>query len=241
MVFVFFITLLVKMPAAIVVKYMPKSNIKIDNVTGTIWQGQAKQVVVNREVNLQNVKWDLQPMALLKLTLEAAISFNNGPQAMSGKGLVAYGFSGASASNIIFDLTSKELITLLPMRLPATITGNFSGVIKQVSQGNPYCEQLEGNILWHDAVVYSQFGNINLDTPSIDLGCENGNVSIFVTQESDELITNLDINLGENGVYQLNGEIQGTDRLAPNIADSLTWIGPKNESGATTLSFSGQL
>ena len=90
-------------------------------------------------------------------------------------------------------------------------------------------------------MVGSQLGDVNLASPSVDLGCDDGNITAFVTQESDELTTTLDIRLSEGGVYQLNGEIQGTNKLAPDIANSLTWIGPKNENGATILKFSGQL
>jgi len=240
-VFVYCTTLIINLPAAIVVEWIPASSIKINNASGSIWKGQAKQVVINPKVTLHNVQWDVQLMALLSLALEADVSFNNGPRAMSGKGIVGYGLSGASASNVLLDLTSQELLTFLPMRLPVNIEGNFSVVIKEVVQGQPYCEKLQGNILWQEAVIFSQMGIVNLASPSIDLGCNDGEISAFVTQESDQLTTTLDVNLGEGGIYQLNGEIQGTDKLAPSIAKSLTWIGPKNESGATTLNFTGKL
>lgn len=239
--FVYCITLLVKLPAAVVVEWLPKSAIKINNATGTIWQGQAKEVVINPKIRFENVTWDLLPLSLLALKLEADVAFNNGPEAMSGKGNVHYGFSGAGASNVILDITSKQLLTLVPMRLPVSIDGEFNAAINEISEGTPYCEQLIGNILWQNAVVGSQLGDVNLASPSVDLGCDDGNITAFVTQESDELTTTLDIRLSEGGVYQLNGEIQGTNKLAPDIANSLTWIGPKNENGATILKFSGQL
>ncbi|WP_298943467.1 type II secretion system protein N [uncultured Psychromonas sp.] len=240
-VLVYLITLMVNLPMAVVVNWLPNNSIKINHATGSLWEGQAKQIVVNRKLSFDNVKWDVQLMALFTLNLEADVSFNNGAQAMSGKGVVGYGFSGISASNVILDLSSKELLTLLPKRLPVKISGDFSAVIKEFTQGKPYCEQLQGNVLWQNAVVTSQLGVVNLASPTVDLGCDNGDVTAFVTQESDELATTLDISLGEGGIYKLNGEIQGTDKLAPSVAKSLTWIGPKNDNGATTLSFSGKL
>jgi len=238
---VYLITLVINLPMAFVIDLLPKNAVKINQPTGTIWKGEAKQVVVNRKLSFDNVKWDMQLMSLLALNLKADVSFNNGPQAMSGKGRVGYGFSGINASNVILDVSSTELLTLLPMRLPVNIEGDFSAVIKEFSQDKPYCEQLQGNIFWQDAVISSQLGVVNLASPTVDLGCDNGDLTAFVTQESDELATTLDISLTKGGVYQLNGEIQGTEKLAPSIAKSLTWVGPKNESGATTLNFSGQL
>ncbi len=234
-------SLLVNLPAAAVVGWMPASTVKIDNVSGSLWNGQAKQVIINPKVTLHNVKWDIQLKALLNLAIGADVSFYNGPSKMSGKGFVQYGLTGVSASNVMVDLTSAELLALIPTKLPVKIEGEFSAVIQQIKQGDPYCEQLQGTVVWHNAFVYSQMGNVNLASPSVDLGCADGNITAFVTQDSEQLNTNLDINLGEGGIYQLNGEIQGKDELPPSIAQSLTWIGPKNDSGATTVSFNGVL
>lgn len=240
-IFIYCITLVVKLPAAAVVDWLPRNVAKVNNVTGTIWHGQAQSISINTKTKFENVQWDIKPMSLLSLTLEAAVSFNNGPDAMSGKGVVAYNMSGVSASNVILDMTSEQLMHYLPRRLPGTLQGDFSVVIKEFKQGQPYCQQLEGNILWQNAKTLSQYGDINLGQPTADLGCTQGNVTAFVSQESDQLVTNLDIVLGKNAIYELNGEIQGTDKLAPKIADALNWIGPKNAAGATTLTYTGKL
>lgn len=238
---IYCVTLLVNLPAALVVSWAPTGGVEISNVKGSIWQGQAKAIKVDSKLTLKNVKWDIQLMALLSLALEAKVTFENGPQAMSGEAVVRYGLSGASASNVLLDLSSDELVALLPMSLPVKISGDFSAAIKEVTEGKPYCEQLDGVVVWNNANVYSQFGNVDLDSPSIDLRCDEGNISAFVMQKSDQLTTTLDVNLSEGGRYQLNGEIKGTDKLAPSIAQSLSWVGPVNDSGATTISFNGNL
>ncbi|MDA7746294.1 type II secretion system protein N [Psychromonas sp.] len=241
-VFVYFGTLVINLPAAVVVQWMPASAAKVSDVSGSIWQGKAKQVEINNKVTLRDVKWDIQVMSLLSATLESDVSFNNGPQAMSGEAIVKYSISsGVSASNLMLDITSQELLTFLPMRLPVNISGDFSVAIKEFKQGAPYCEQLDGVVIWNNAYIYSQMGNIDLAAPSIDLRCDEGNLSAFVTQNSDQLTTTLDVRLNEGDKYELNGEIKGTDKLAPSIAKSLTWVGPVNDSGATTISFKGQL
>lgn len=240
-IFIYCITLVVKLPAAAVVDWIPHNMAKVNNATGSLWHGQAQSIVVNPKVKFENVKWDIRPMALLSLTLEAAISFDNGAEAMSGKGIVAYSASGVSASNVIVDITAKKLMTFLPKGLPATLEGKFSIAITNLEQGQPYCQQLEGNILWRDAIVFSQFGDVNLGDPVADLGCDAGSITAFVSQESAQLVSNLDIRLGKNAIYELNGEAKGTEQLAPKIADALNWIGPKNTEDATTLTYTGKL
>lgn len=240
-VLVYFTTLLINLPASLLVSFMPESAIKIEGVSGSVWQGQAKQVSIDPKMTFDNITWDVNFMSLLSLALQANVAFDNGSDAMSGKAVVEYGLSGPSASNVMLDLTSQQLLTFLPMPLPVKISGDFSAAIKEVKQGQPYCELLKGVVVWHDAVVYSQMGDVKLASPSIDLRCDNGNISALVTQDSEQLKSTIDILLSEGGSYKLNGEIQGTDKLEPAIAQSLSWVGAQNESGATTINFEGKL
>lgn len=241
MVLIYCITLVINLPASTAVAWMPANTIKIKHVTGSLWKGQANQVVVDPKLTLQSVKWDVQFMGLLGLALDADVSFDNGDEVMSGEGTVSYGLSGPSASNVMLSITSEEALKFLPMSLPVKISGDFSAEIKIIEQGKPYCEQLEGVVVWNNANVYSDLGNVDLGSPSVDLRCDEGGISALVTQKSKQLSTTLDINLSDGGAYQLNGEVKGTDQLAPTIAQSLSWVGPVNESGATTITFKGKL
>ena len=241
--FVYCITLLVNLPAAVVVSFIPGNTIKVNNVTGTLWQGEAKKVVIkNPNLTLKNVKWDIALLnSLFNLTLETDVSFYNGAKAMSGEGVLKYGLEGASVSNVLLDITSEELVPLLPMPLPAKITGDFSVVINEAKQGIPYCETLVGKVTWNEAYVSSSFGDIDLASPVVELSCRDGNISALVTQQSEHLSTNLDVTLTAGERYLLTGEVKGTSQLAPSIAQSLAWVGPVNDSGATEINFKGKL
>ena len=240
-VLIYCVTLVINLPAAVVINALPNNLAKINNVTGTLWKGKAQKIIINRKLVFNNVKWDINLWALFGLAVEAKASFYNGAGAMSGEGIIRYDTSGIQASDVLLELTSHELLALLPTSLPAKIEGNFSIKVKEAKQGLPYCEKLNGTVVWHDASINSQFGNINLASPVVDLNCDSGAVSAFVTQNSEELSTVLDINLSKGEVYKVNGEIKGTDKLDPSIAQSLKWAGPLNDSGATVIKFEGKL
>ena len=242
-IFVYCTSLLVNLPAAFVFSLIPGNTINANNITGTLWKGEAKKVAIsNPNLIFKNVKWDIDLISsLFSLTLESKVSFYNGASAMSGEGIVKYGMKGFSASDVRLNITSEELVPLLPMPLPAKITGSFSVVIQDYIQGAPYCENLEGKVTWNNAYVSSSFGDIDLASPFVDLGCVEGNVSALITQQSEQLSTNLGVKLTAGERYQLKGEVKGTNKLAPSIAQSLAWVGPVNDSGATEINFKGKL
>lgn len=241
-VFVYCSTLLIHLPASVLASWIPEGNgVTVNGASGTLWSGQAKKIEVNPTMSFTNVKWDVDLLSLLELSAAANVSFNNGDNAMSGKGLVKYGFSGVSATNVIVDISSKELSAFLPPQLPAKIKGNFSFSIKELKQGKPYCAQLDGLIDWKDAFLYSQIGDIKLTTATAILRCDNGAITALVTQRSDQLSTTLDVELGPNGAYQVNGEIQPGEKLPPAIAQSLIFVGPENENGGTSIRLKGTI
>lgn len=233
-------TLLANLPATVIAGWLPDNSVQLQGVTGTLWQGHANKLKVNSDVTLKDVDWQVDWSSLIGLSLAMQLSFNNGED-MSGKGVVAYGLSGAKASDLILDMSAETLLKLIPVSLPVDISGDFSATIQEVSQGTPYCEELQGVVVWNRANVYSPVGNVDLAAPKADLTCKEGNLVVKVNQKSAQLVSSMDIMLSEGGKYKLNGEILGTDKLAPSIAQSLTWIGPKNAKGATTISFNGVL
>lgn len=240
-VFVYSITLLVNLPASVVTSFVPKNVAQLQGVSGTLWNGKAKSVKVKaNNLVVKDVNWQMDWSALLGMALAVKVDFDNG-SALSGKGDFAYSLDGLTASNVMLDISSAQLTELIPVSLPVDLEGQFSASIKEAKQGQPYCEQLTGLVVWNNAQVLSPVGNVDLASPSARLSCENGDIAVRIEQNSEQITSQFDISLKEGGKYQLKGELKGTDKLEPNIAQSLTWIGPKNKQGATTLNFNGVL
>jgi general secretion pathway protein N len=169
------------------------------------------------------------------------VKFNNGADGMSGKGIVLLGFSGIAVENVVFDSSVAELLAYTDLSLPVETSGDLSVVIKNGVQGEPYCQQLDGYLVWQDAQINSEMGNVDLDSAHINLSCDNGQIVADLQQQSEQLTTTANLVLKEKGIYQLQGLLKPGEQLEPAIREALSWVGVKNSAGDTILKFNGKL
>jgi len=242
LVVLYLFSLVLTMPASLLVQSIPNNTgIEIGRAAGTVWDGEFSQVNYRKQPVLQKLTWKVDWLALLKLQLKADLKFNNGRRVLDGVGSVGYGFSGLTLSNIKVDMQAAELEPYLKLPVPVTLLGKLTLVVENGTQGKPYCGELDGYLIWHDAIVETPMADIDLASPSVDLSCTDGDIFASLTQDSEQLATNADIVLSAGGNYELKGDIIGRETLDSNILQALSWIGPKKESGETLLNFKGRL
>lgn len=238
----YLVALLITLPATVLLRFIPESTgLHIAGVSGSAWQGQAALLSYNKKLNLQRVSWDVDWLALAALQIKLDVKFNNGQNAMSGKGFVKLGFSGLMIENMRIDLSAQELLSYADLPVPVAVSGDVSLVIKEASQGDPYCDTLDGILVWKNAVVNSDLGKIDLATVNINLSCDKGDAVAVLQQESVQLSSNVNVVLQQDGAYQLVGTVKGKNKLNPNINQALSFLGPKDASGATLVRFNGRL
>lgn len=234
--------LLVTLPADKVVHFIPENTgIKMTAVSGSLWEGQAALLTYKNQFQLQQLEWKIDWFSLAKLQFKLDLKFHDAIRDMSGKGFVLYGFSGFSVENLVVDISAPGLLSYARLPVPVKVGGDLSLVIKNAEQGIPYCRQLDGYIVWRNARINSDMGNVDLDSAHIDLSCRNGQLFADLQQRSQQLTTTASFLLKEGANYQLQGLIKAGDTLDPAIKDALSWIGSKNKSGETVLRFNGKL
>lgn len=234
--------LLMTLPADKVVRFIPEnSGVKVAAVSGTLWDGQASQLVYQNRYRLKQLDWEINWSLLQPLQLQLDLKFNNGLNAMSGNGTILFGLSDTSIKNFIMNISPAEVLTYVSLPVPVKVKGDLSLVIKTASQGSPYCQQLDGYLDWKGAKIESEMGNIDLDFAHIDLSCNNGQVTAKLQQHSQQLNSTGTVLLKEKGIYEIKGLIKAGDKLEPSIKDALSWIGVKNQRGETVVTFNGKL
>ena len=157
------------------------------------------------------------------------------------KVFVISGFSGLVIEDMLIDLSAQELLSYADLPIPVEASGDVTLIIKEASQGDPYCDILDGYIVWKSAQVSSELGKIDLATVNINLSCDNGDAVAFLQQESDQLSSNINLLLQQDKAYQLVGTVKGSNKLDPDINQALSFLGPKDASGATSVRFNGRL
>lgn len=239
---IYLLALLSTLPADKLVRFIPAdTGIRLAAVSGSVWRGQAVQLNYKEQFQLQHLNWEIDWFALARLQLKVHIEFNNGVNAMSGKGLVMFGFSGISVENVVLDSSAAELLTYVDLPVPLQLEGELSLLIKEAAQGTPYCRELDGYLLWKDAAINSELGSVDLNSARIDLSCDQGQLVADLQQSSEELTTTANVRLKEQRAYQLRGLLKAGEPLDPDIKDALSWIGRKNQSGETVLVLNGRL
>ncbi|MEH6454369.1 MAG: type II secretion system protein N [Psychromonas sp.] len=242
--FVFFYlgSLITTIPASLITYFVPKnSGVEMSTPSGTLWNGKTTQITYDKKYNLQQVSWKVDWSALLSLQVKLDLKFANASEALSGNGSFLYGLNGPLLENVFIDLPAAQLLTYANLPLPVEVNGDISLVLKKASQGAPYCAQLDAFIVWDNASINSQMGNVDLASANIDVSCENGEIFAVSQQQSEQIETSFNASLRKAGAYQLKGLMKGTDKLDPSINQSLSWIGKKDNTGATMVSIDGYL
>lgn len=239
---IYLFSLVLTAPASMITRFIPdNAGVQIGHISGTLWNGKLSQVDYRNQFQLQKVTWKMNWLALFTLKLQADVKFSNGRKVMSGAGIVAYSLSGMTLSDVNVDMQASALLPYLTLPVPVDLSGKFTLVIENGSQGAPYCEEIDGYLVWHDGKIGTPMGNIDLATPSMDLSCVEGGFVASLKQHSEQITTNANISLKEGGSYQLEGNIIGREKLDPSILQALSWLGPKTAAGETVLNFKGRL
>ena len=77
-VLLYLVFVVVLMPAKWAVQFIPKNaGVEPSGVSGTIWQGQAQQLMLRGE-QIDKVQWQVKPLALLTGQLAADVKFGQG-------------------------------------------------------------------------------------------------------------------------------------------------------------------
>jgi general secretion pathway protein N len=238
----YLVALLITLPATALLRFIPQNTgLHIAGVSGSAWQGEAALLSYHKKLNLQRVSWDVDWLALAALQIKLDVKFNNGQNAMSGKGFVKLGVSGLVIENVLLDLSAQELLSYVDLPVPVEASGDVTLVIKEASQGNPYCDTLDGLFVWKNAEVSSDLGKVDLATVNINLSCDKGDAVAVLQQESEQLSSNINALLQQGGAYQLVGTVKGSNKLNPDINQALSFLGAKDSSGATLVRFNGRL
>ncbi len=239
---VFVTSLIVYLPASFVVKQLPlPRQLQLIGVDGTIWQGQAEQVIWQNR-NFGDVQWTLNVSALLSQKLEAMVRFGRGSSLnLYGKGLIGYRSEGAYAKNLVMSIPADTALTQAPLPLPVVAQGQLELTIKDYVYQAPLCLSAQGTLAWTAAKVESPFGNLALEQAIADIQCAQSTVQVTGNQNSAEVSSEFSAQLSPNYRYQANGWFKpGTD-FPKSLADKLKWLPRPDSQGRYQFKQQGRL
>lgn len=233
--------LIATLPAKFALSYIDQPrNIQLKAVSGTVWEGQANRIIVNN-ITLMDVNWQTQLTALLSGNIEVAVQFGRGKNSLRGDGVLGYSSDGAFARDVIVTTTPNWLINAANLSLPATVKGDVKLQLANISQGLPWCQELDGQLSWNNGSVDSLLGLVNVDSAKAKLSCSEGKIVADVKQNSAHLRLTGRATLAEQRRYNFAGALVPGNELPKAIRSNLGYVGKLNSKGEYKLNYSGRL
>jgi general secretion pathway protein N len=208
-------------------------GLKLNDVSGTVWNGEAKQLTANN-TNFEKVKWNVKPLkSLTSLSLKFDFDVN-------GRDLKATGLAGITPSkNLVLDNTTFSLNAsyLNKQQRFAKLTGDIKGTIKHATLNQRDLPMIDGVIDWKEAAVSSP------------IKLAQGDYHAVITPDADKLniqLTSSDAPVELGGKITLNKEwIYNTDlnikAIDANLAPMMGLLGKPQANGAVNVKRKGDL
>ena len=234
---------LLHIPIQWVVEQAPKvRGLSLTGLSGTPWKGQVDSLAWQR-VNYGQVQWQIDPLAILKGHAVFSVRFGRGSELeLRGKGIVGYSVSmGAYAENMVVSFPVANMMNKLPMAVPVSLQGQAEVSVTSFQQGQPWCKQASGEVVWSGGKVVSPLGNIDPKTVIAEVSCIDNKVTLTSQQDSEDVASQFNVVLNPNRSYQVNGWFKPEENFPSGLKSQLKWLGKPDAKGQYKVTYSGRL
>ncbi|MFS1425046.1 type II secretion system protein N [Shewanella sp. 10N.286.48.B5] len=240
-VFVYLIFLVVFIPANWLVGIAPlPNNIKVSGVSGTLWQGSADLVSIDRRL-IEQVSWDLNPWTLFIGQLYVDLQIGSRATPVSGQGDISWSLAGVSAENLRFEAPNKFLLGNAKLPFRTMVDGDVSLIVESLKQGTPWCEQLTGKLFLNAIDVKNQFGEYPLGDIALGLSCIDGQVQLMTDDSMNKMGIQGSATLGENNRIVVSAKIKPTHEQPQDLTQALSFLGKQDSQGYYPVNYQGTI
>jgi len=208
-------------------------GLKLKGVSGTVWNGEAKQLIANN-TNFEKVKWNVRPLESLT-SLSLKFDFD-----IQGRDLTAKGLAGITPNKtLIIDNTQFDLNAsyINKQQRFAKLSGDIKGNIKHAELNQQDLPIIDGVIDWKEAAVSSPIKLAQGDYHAI-ITPDSGNLNIQLSSSDAPVELGGKITLNKEWIYNTDLNIKAID---PNLAPMMGLLGEKQANGAVNVKKQGDL
>jgi hypothetical protein len=236
LVLLFVATIVVRFPARWAFAFAPR-GLDCAEASGSAWHGACRGLQAG-PLRLAAIEWQLHPLALLRGRL--GVSLRCADPRYQGHGELELGFGGRVAAR---DLEATLPLDPSWLRLvPRGWSGQLQIALGQVQlvQGKP--AGILGTIDLRQLRQLSppmEFGNytVRFAAPADANGQQHGQLA----DAGGPLALSGELQLGNDGQYELNGTVAARGSAAAELARSLELLGPADAAGRRPFSLAGTL
>lgn len=229
--------LIMYLPAAQVIgRATLPANVEIYGVSGTLWEGQVQQIVVNG-LPVNDVSWQLHPLALLAGNISADLKGGNIRSAdeVSFSGPVTTGLLSQQRielEDFQLYLPVSRVLSQVSLPIPVNASGRFRARIAEL-QFNGECQRLKGEGSWLNAAVAGTQGPIDFGTYKATLRCEDKDIGITVS-EPNKLGLSMDAVVNSTfSRFSVAGKFKPDEDLPREVHQAAGFFGQPQPDGYT--------
>ena len=213
--------------------------IALAQLEGTVWQGRANEAIITVDgetVPLGVLSWQLEPMSLLDRTLIIYLS-TDAPEHRLQATVVA----SENGDVTINDLEGRLPINLLEPWFPMLVKGDIAFVFDHIIVNPKQLLAIDGvlNVEYVDWLGGDYAMPLGSYMAQISLQDNQVHVDINDFSASLGMMGLLTVN-PVSGVYQFDATLQARPELAPEVAESIAWLGKRNNQGDIVLKNRGR-
>lgn len=228
----FAVILIVRLPAQWVAGFIPK-NVSCAQLGGTVWTGTCTGLVA-QGIEVGNVSWRLQPLALLSRKLSVHLD------AVRGTSFVRGDFEAASAQSF----TARNVQADLPLdpalipQLPRNLLGSARANLGLLRLEKGALTALEGHLEAHDLVQVERGQRTSLGAYSVDFSpVEPGSEPIGRLKSlSGPLDVEGTLRLTRAPGFELQGLVAARPVAPPDLVKQLAYLGSPDAQGRRQFS-----
>ncbi|WP_343814609.1 type II secretion system protein N [Colwellia asteriadis] len=238
----YLVFIIATLPLAFVINSVKLPNhINVQGVSGTVWQGEIAQVVVNQN-HIQKINTKLSFWSLFTLTPKVNIHFGNdilpGPQ---GELTLAISQSTLELSDVTLYVKANDIAQQLKLPLPVTAKGDAELQLSSItiSLSTYECQQAQGNVNWIRAGVIAMKQNIKLGQFAADLSCEQGKLAATVSPNNDLGLSFTALVSAQRGKIAATGQghLKPGAKFPEQLKSALPFLGRADAQGRYRLQF----
>jgi general secretion pathway protein N len=218
-------------------KFVP--NIRLQQVTGTVWDGAAGTAVVvvdGGAINLGKLSWHIKPLSLLSLQPQLHIETDAG----------SYGFT----TDLRVLLLERQLqantlrgnfpLALLEPWVPLLVRGTIELDIERLVVDQHKLIDARGQVFARQLDWMAGAQPMPLGTYTARVAVDEGDLLIDLADDQAQLGIQGQLMISPAGGYELQAELSMMDSLAPEVRQAVSYLGRKSAQGNILLDSKGR-
>lgn len=238
---VYILFLLIYAPASYIVTFLEKNvvQIKVEGVTGTIWNGSAQRIIYSNSYILDDANWSICAWRLItgEACIELDAKYNNNDL----EGEIGINVAGTiKARNIKTSINAETLGNQLKLPL-GKLSGDMLFNIEYLTWTNNTVPGTTGTIRWsNSAITFAEKVQLGAITIEI-IESDDYPITTTIINKAGHIAINGYINIDNDGAYNLELKLQPDDAATSNVRKSLAMFTKKQSDGSYIAKDSGNL